>query len=220
MLETLIGAIERDIPAGWLAEQVRSVLVTRRARVALLECNDDQLVSMRDELRLYFGLEVVALPLESVSARAMPKELAEVDFLVSAGHGELVARVAATIERPYVITQVRPALLNRLSRLLSRGAVYFLVADTRFGVKMRRLVAPMPRSENLHVLVVGKDDLQVIPDGAPTYVMRSVQPMLARLRHRGREIPPQRIFAEDTIREILSRMLDLSHESGERTRSK
>lgn len=210
MLDTLIGAIERDIPASWLAEQVTSVLVSRRGRVALLECNDDQLVSMREELKVYFGLDVVALPLDSLATGAIPRELRGVDFLVSAGHADIVARVAAIVGKPFVITQVRPALLNRLSRLLSRGAVYFLVADPRFGAKMRRLVAPMPRSENLHVLIVGKDDLNVIPDGAPTYVMRSVQAELARMRHRGREIPPPRIFAEESIRAILSRMLDLS----------
>jgi GntR family transcriptional regulator len=216
MLDTLVGAIERDIPASWLTDQVRSVLVSKHARVALLECNDDQLVSMREELKLYFGLDVVAYSLDSIAGGAMPSELGGVDFLVSAGHAEIVARVAAKVNKPFVITQVRPALLNRLSRLLSRGAVYFLVADSRFGVKMRRLVAPMPRSENLHVLIVGQDDLGVIPEGAPTYVMRSVQPALAKLRHRGRESPPQRIFAEKTIREILSRMLDSSNDNGDR----
>lgn len=215
MVDTLLGAIERDIPISWLAEHVRSALVTRRARAAVLECNDDQMISMREELSVYFGLDVIAIPLDSLAPGRMPRELQTVDFLVSAGHGEIVGRVAAELGKPYVITRVRPALINRLSRLLGRGAVYILVADPRFGAKMRRLVAPMPRSENLHVLLVDQDDLRVIPVGAPTYVMRGVQPSLARRRHRGREIPPQRVFAEESIREILSQILALS----DRTRS-
>jgi len=210
MREILLGAIERDIPAIWLAEHVRSSLVTKRKRVALLECNDDQLVSMREELSIYFGLDVIPLPLESVSSDRVLQVLEGVDFLVSAGHSHVVARVAARARKPYVITIVRPALVNRLSRLLARGPVYFLVSDPRFGDKLRRLVAPMPLSENLHVLVVDRDDLRVIPNGAPTYVMRSAQSSLATKQHRGREISPQRVFAEETGREILAQILGLS----------
>ncbi|MEP7086885.1 MAG: GntR family transcriptional regulator [Gemmatimonadota bacterium] len=215
MLDMLLGAIERDIPARWLADQIRSALVTSRARVGLLECNDDQLISMREELETYFGLDAIPIRLESIVPGRPNRELRDVDFLVSGGHAEIVARVAEELGKPYVITSVRPALLNRLSRLLSRGAVYFLVSDPRFGVKMRRLVAPMPRSENLHVLVVGKDDLGVIPEGAPTYVMRSVQARLAQQKHRWREVTPQRIFSEESIREILARLLALTDRAAE-----
>jgi DNA-binding transcriptional regulator YhcF (GntR family) len=210
ILETLHGAIERDIPPLLLVEHIRSALSSRRMRVAILECNDDQLHSMREELHTYFGVDAVAIALDTIDPSHPPRELRDVDLLVSAGHDEIVAQVAAAVQKPYVITRVRPALVARLSRLLARGPVYFLVADPRFGAKMRRLVAPMARSENLHVLLVDTDDLRVIPAGAPTYVMRSAKRRLTGKCHLGREIPQQRIFSEEASREILSRILGLT----------
>lgn len=215
MLETLLEAIQRNIPLARLAEHIHSSITTRRLCVAVVECNEDQLDSMSYELRTYLGLEVVAIPLESLEDASMSSKLAKVDLLVSASHDEFVARIAAAIRKPYVITRVRPALTYRLSRLLARGGVYFLVVDPRFGTKMRRLVAPMAASENFHVLVVNQDDLAVIPEGAPTYAMRIVHQKAANRRHRGSEITPQRIFADDTMREILSRMLDASEETND-----
>ena len=212
MLDTLLGAIERDIPPLTLAERILAMM-SRRPRAAVLECNDDQLHSMCAELGTYFGMDALAVPLDSIDQSSVLRELREMDLLVSAGHADLVARVAAEIDKPYLITNVRPSLVNRLTRLLDRGPVYFLVTDPRFGVKMRRLIALMARSENFHALVVDQDDLRVIPPGAPTYVMRSARARLDGKGHLGREIPPERIFSQETSREILSRILDMSPRS-------
>lgn len=218
MLETILGAIARDIPPLWLVEQLRSALVTRRVRAALIECNTDQLDSMREELTTYFGMDVVTIPLGVAAAAVYSRELTGIDLVISAAHEEIVARIAGTMQKPYVITSVRPALVSRLSRLLARGPFYLLIVDPIFGTKMRRLVAPMAWSENFHVLVVDHDDLRVIPAGAPTYVMRSAQSRLAGKRHLGREIPPQRIFSEKSSREILARVLELSSDvAGDRS---
>ena len=218
MLETMLGAIERDIPPMWLVEQMRATLLERRTRAAVVECNTDQLESMRDELATYFEMDVIAIPLDVAASASGQQQLAGVDMILSAGHEEAISRIAATAQKPYVITNVRPALIKRLARLLSRGPFYFLIVDPRFGAKMRRLVAPMPRSENFHVLLVDRDDLRVIPAGAPTYVMRSAVSRLASKRHLGRVITPQRIFCEETSREILSRILALAGAGEELTR--
>jgi hypothetical protein len=219
MLETLMGAIARDIPPLRLADHIRTALVSRRARAAVVECNEDQMLSMSGELRTYFGLNVIAIPLDAISPTTFPDELRDVDLLVSAGHTDVVARIASQIQKPYVIARARPSLIGRLARLLARGPVYFLVTDPRFGEKMRRIVAPMTHSENFHVLVVDRDDLRVIPPGAPTYVMRSAQPRLADKAHLGREIPPQRIFSDETSREILSHLLAFASDTGSERRA-
>ncbi len=219
MLETMLGAIERDIPPLWLVEQMRTTLLKRRARAAVVECNTDQLESMSAELATYFEMDVVAIPLDVAASAWGREQLASVDLILSAGHKEAISRIATTAQKPYVITNVRPALIRRLARLLTRGPFYLLIVDPRFGAKMRRLIAPMPRSENFHVLLVDRDDLRVIPPGAPTYVMRSAVSRAASTRHFGREIAPQRIFCEVTSREILSRMLELSGAGDELTRS-
>ncbi|MEO7039755.1 MAG: hypothetical protein ABI186_06960 [Candidatus Elarobacter sp.] len=165
---------------------------------------------MAEELRTFYALDVMAIPVDAVTSAAAVRDLREVDILISAGHSEIIARTAEQVGRPYVITHVRPALLQRFSRLLAGGPVYFLVTDPRFGVKLRRLVAPMAHSENLHVLHVNRDDLSVIPRGAPSYVMRSVLQKFPERKHAGREILPLRIFSRETSYEILSCILSLS----------
>lgn len=210
ILETMVGAIERDIPFDRLGEHIRITTGVRRLRATVIECNIDQLQSMRTELETYFGLDVATVELDGIVPEAPPRELRDADLLISGGHDREIAHIASTLSKPHIITRVRPALVARLARLLARGPVYFLVIDRRFGAKMRRLVASMPGSENFHALVVDDDDLRVIPSGAPTYVMRSAWARLDGKRHPGRVIAPLRIFAEPTSREILSRILELT----------
>jgi len=210
ILETMAGAIERDIPFSRLGEHIRTTLGLRRLRVAVIECNTDQLQSMRAELENYFGLEVETVELDGIDPASPARELRDADLLISGGHDREIAHIASRLSKPHLITRVRPALTTRLARLLTRGPVYFLVTDPRFGAKMRRLLASMPGSENFHALVVGQDDLDVIPSGTPTYVMRGAMARVEGTRHRGRVIAPLRIFAEPTTREILSCILELS----------
>ena len=209
ILETLVGAVERDIPFDQLGECLRSYVGARQLRAAVLECNLDQLHSMRFELETYFGFTVTTVDLDEVRLDSSSRTLQGVDLLVSAGHDDLVTRVGSRLSKPHVITRVRPAIIARLERLLARGPVYFLVVDRRFESKMRGLVAPMAGSENFHVLAVN-DDLGVIPAGAPTYVMRSAHGHLQSGQLRGRMIAPLRIFAESTARELLAYSLELT----------
>jgi len=207
ILETLVGAVERDIQFDHVGEPLRCYVGARPLRAAVLECNLDQLESMRFELEKYFGLTVTTIDLDEITHDASPRALRGVDLLVSASHDDVVARIASSLAKPHIITRVRPAIIARLERLLAHGPVYFLVVDPRFEMKMRRLVAPMAGSENFHVLGV-MDDLSVIPAGAPTYVMRSAHTHLEGRRHRGRVIAPLRIFAESTARELLAHILE------------
>jgi len=213
ILETLVGAVERDIPFDQLGERLRCYVGARQLHAAVIECNLDQLQSMRFELETYFGLQVTTIDLNDLTPKSPPPSLRAVDLLISASHDEVISRIARDLYKPHIITQVRPALAARLARLLAHGPVYFLVVDRRFELKMRRLVAPMAGSENFHVLAVG-DDLSVIPAGAPTYVMRSAYTHLQGRRLRGRVIAPLRIFAEPTARELFARILELESRVG------
>lgn len=214
--ETLVAAVQRDIPIVALGELIDDVIAEPRLRAALIECNTDQINSMRAELERYFGLEVASFEFDEIDLRAPARQLRDADVLISAGHNGQLERIASVLGKPFIVTKVRAALVGRLARLLARGPVYFLVVDTRFRSKMRRLIAPMPDSQNFHVLVVGESDLQIIPPGAPTYVMRDAGTLRESRRHAGRVIAPQRIFSEATSREIVSRILERKREDTRR----
>ena len=70
---------------------------------------------------------------------------------------------------------VRPDLVRGEWSLLFRRPVYAVVADTAFGEMLRRFFADVPGAKNLHILVLGRDDLDTIPDDAPTYVTQRVR---------------------------------------------
>ena len=211
LVDVLAQGIAHDIAAEQLAAYIRESLRAVRVRAVVLECNTDQIHSMCHELRRDYGIDAHGLELCDLEAlddaAPLPPVLRHAHLIVSAAHESDVRRVAERAGKPYVITHVRPELIERFGRLLVRGAVYFLVTDPRFARKMRRLVAPMPGSANFHVLVVGNDDLHVIPRGAPTYLMHSAGERLGDEYPRGRLIPALRIFAPDTTRQLLSLVL-------------
>ncbi|MGI8499239.1 MAG: GntR family transcriptional regulator [Gemmatimonadaceae bacterium] len=205
ILDTLAGAVTRDMTPNVLIERIERTLFSRRVKAAVVECNSDQIFSMAEELETYFGLEVIGVDLDELRGRTvLPAYLNDVNFVVSAMHSEEVERIAKRLGKPFVITKIRPDLIARLLRLLARGAVYFLVSDPRFRDKLRRLAAPLPGSANFHVLVAGPDDLREIPAGAATYIVRRVRSRGSIEQHPGREIPAQRIFSADTVRQILA----------------
>ena len=100
--------------------------------------------------------------------------------------------------------------METVARRLHDGPVYYVATDPRFERKLRRMLAPLGRVDNLRVLLVDRDDLDTIPPDAPTYVMSSAR---ARVTERygardvggpGRPIHPPRSLSDDTARELLT----------------
>lgn len=77
------------------------------------------------------------------------------------------------------VIELRPDLTVGEWALLLRRLVYAVVATTDFGKMPRNFFAEVAGAENLQVLVIGRDDLGAISDGAPTYVTPSVRRQLA-----------------------------------------
>ena len=49
------------------------------SRAALIECNTDQLESMREELVIYYGMDVVSLTFDEAFSASGAQKLADVD---------------------------------------------------------------------------------------------------------------------------------------------
>jgi len=103
---------------------------------------------------------------------------------------------------------LRPEVMQDVSAALQLGPVYYVATDPRFEPKLRHMLEPLAPVERLRVLLVDRDDLSVIPDDAPTFVMTSAR---AELRRRygarggpGRPIQPPRSFSEESARELLT----------------
>ena len=208
MVDTLAEGIARDIPVPALADRFREVTTTTRLTAAVIECNRDQIHSMSRELREDYGVDALGFDLASIDPEGpYPPELEATDFIASAAHGDIIREIATRLGKPAVVISVRSDLVQRTTRLLARGPVYFVVADARFADKMRRGFASMPGGDNFRAVVVGRDDISAIPEDATTYIMRLAQDLLGSTRIPGRVVPAVRVFSSACAREILGIMV-------------
>ena len=208
MVDTLADGIARDIPVPLLAERFREATTTTRLRAVVIECNRDQIHSMSRELRQDYGIESAGIDLATIDPDGpYPPEIHAADFIVSAAHGDVIRKIAESVGKPAVVVSVRSDLVQRITRLLARGPVYFVVTDVRFADKMRRGFASLPGGENFRAVVVGRDEVANIPDDATTYVMRLAREVLGTTPIPGRLVPAVRVFSSVCAREILSIMV-------------
>ena len=208
LVETLADGITRDIPVRALANRIEEATTTVQTRAVVLECNRDQIHSMSRELSEDYGLVVSGVDLGSFDpAGDLPQAVRDADLLVSAGHVDVVRPLAERVGKPYVVTSVRSDLIQRTTRLLTRGPVYFVVTDVRFADKLRHAFAQLPGADNFRAVVLGRDDVRSIPGDATTYVMRLAIERLNGEHVPGRVVPPVRIFSPGCAREILTIMV-------------
>ncbi len=203
--EILAQGLMREIPATELNEWLRRCTETLRLRVAIIASTPDQAAGLCRELADDFGFEPESLLADDVRGQARPPlPLRRADLLVTTkAHGDWVAALAAELGKKLCIIDVRPDLVKGEWSLLFRRPVYAVVADVSFGGMLRRFFADVPASENLKILVLGQDDLDSIPDDAPTYVTQRAREQLGKAIIRGRLLPAARTISPASARELL-----------------
>jgi DNA-binding transcriptional regulator YhcF (GntR family) len=206
LAEVLTQGLNREIPGPELHEWLRLSVETLRLRAVTITTTLDQGYGLCRELRDDFGLESDSLLAEAVRATpALPLPLRRADLIVTTdAHAEWVRALAASYRKPAIVVQVRPELAGGEWALLLRRPVYAVVSSVEFGDMLRRFYAKVPGIENLRVVVLGRDDLQQIPAGAPTYVTQRVRAELGDARIAGRILPAARTIATESARELFT----------------
>jgi hypothetical protein len=206
LAELLTEGLSREIPGPELHEWLRRSMETLRLRAAAITTTVDQGYGLCRELVDDFGMEAGALLADDVRAsKELPLSLRRADLLVTTdAHAEWVRERASDLRKPVIVIQVRPELSGGEWALLLRRPVYAIVASVEFGEMLRRFYAAVPGIENLRVIVYGRDDLEQIPAGAPTYVTQRVRAQLGDARIPGRILPAARTIAAHSAREIFS----------------
>lgn len=213
LIELFAQGVAREVPLPELHEWLRRAAGTVRLRAAVVASTADQSTGLARELRDDYGIDSVLVD-PSVLADAArapggagdaPSEVRHADLLVTTeAHAERVGALAAALGKPCVATMVRPDLIGAEWRLLLKRPVYVLVADAHFVDALRKFFADTPGAENLRPLVVGRDDLDVIPEDAPTYVTRSARDALGDTPIRGQILPTARVFSADAARQLIT----------------
>jgi hypothetical protein len=156
------------------------------------------------ELQDDYGLETTAEDV-AVLANEVPPAVRRADLLVTTTrHAAVVRGLAEQLRKHCVIASVRPDLITGQWRMLLQAPVYVVIADRRFEDTLRQFFADTPGALNLRPVIVGEDDLSLIPPDAPTYLTRSAREKLGSQRIPGRIIPAPRLLSSDSAREIIT----------------
>jgi DNA-binding transcriptional regulator YhcF (GntR family) len=207
VVEVLVQGLTRNVPPIEFPERVRRCLETLRLRAICVAGNRDQLHSLCTELRADYGLETDGIELEQLSTPDDVTRLAlrRADVLVTiALHAAEVQRRARELGKPWIVVSLRPDLMSEVRRRLATEAVYFVATDPRFGDALRRIFEPTGHASNVRLVVLGRDDPEEIPDGAPAYIMRSARDQLGDSPLAGRVIPTPHVFSTESARELLT----------------
>ena len=205
LVDMLAEAVIRGIPAVELGEWLRRAVSTLRLRAGVVATTPDQIEGIRRELLDDYGLESEGVDAALLGTAREPVVLRHVDIIVTTeAHTQTVQRTAERLGKQCVCATVRPDLIGGEWRLLLRAPVYVVVRDERFAETLATFFANTEGRENLRMMVVGRDDLTTIPDGAPTYVTRGARDVIGDVRIAGRILPAARVFSADASREILS----------------
>lgn len=206
LADLLTEGLAREIPGPELHEWLRRSVETLRLRAVTITTTLDQGYGLCRELRDDFGVEADALLAETLRATdEAPLPLRRADLIVTTdAHAQWVRERATDLRKPAIVIAVRPELAGGEWALLLRRPVYAIVASVEFGEMLRKFYAQVPGIENLRVIVHGRDDLQQIPEGAPTYVTQRVRAQLGDARIPGRILPAARTIAAESAREIFA----------------
>lgn len=205
-LEVFVQGLARGVPAPELPERLRRCLETLRLHATCIECNLDQVHSLCEELHRDYGLETTPLEIQALEAEddASRRQLRRTDLLVTTPfHAAAVKRVAERAGKPWFAIALASDLIEEMTRLLQQGPVYIVGTDVRFRDKVRAIFAPVPNSENMHVMILGEDDLVGIPPDAPTYVMKRAREVLGTPPNLAHLRPLDRVFSQESARELL-----------------
>lgn len=210
----LAEGLIREIPAPDLHEWLRRCTETLRLRAAVVATTTDQLYGLCRELHDDFGLEADSVLASELTNDRIPLPLRRADIIVTtAAHAERVRALGATLQKPVQVIEVRPDLIVGEWAMLLRRPVYVVVATPEFGKMIRDFFASVEGIENLHLVVLGRDDVSSIPADAPTYVTQGVRAKLAGVRIPGRILPTARTISAKSAREIFGFIVDSNIEA-------
>jgi DNA-binding transcriptional regulator YhcF (GntR family) len=205
VVEVLVQALRRGVPAVEFPERVRGCLETVRLRATCIECNDDQIAGLCRELEQDYGFTTSSVDLDTLRSAPVPSGLRDADLLVSTSHHAAeVQRLAERLDKPWIAVSLRPEFIAETSRLLRQGPLYFVATDSRFATKIAQMFASEAGIDNLHVLILGRDDVSIIPSDAPTYLMPAARARLQNVSLLARVIPAPRVFSPDSARALLA----------------
>lgn len=206
VLDVLLVGLARGISVAEMPAELAKYSRSMAFRVACVECNDDQAAALQWELESDLGVDAVAFNVDQLlcdthAAVTMKK----FDLIVTTPfHAGQVQRLAEQANVPWVAITYRADLFADIARQLPSTPVHFVLTDERYAAKLSRIFAASAGAAQLHLLKLGCDDIDSIPEGQPTYLSFKARRQLAGGSIVERAVPETRACSLESTREILT----------------
>jgi hypothetical protein len=205
VVDVFMLARSRGLAPSELRRQARVCLGSTRVRAACVECNQDQIHALCEELRRDYGVEARGLECDEALGTGPPaRALERADFIVTTRfHAAELRRRAARLRKPLVVISLAPEFMDQIRRVVAAEPLYFLCVDPRFAAKLPRIFARLEKA--IRPVVLGRDPLAGIPPGALVYAMASAREHLpARPRALPRLVTAPGMFSMESARALLT----------------
>ena len=211
LVDILVQGLTREVPIVELHDWIHRAIGTKRVRAIVIDGTRDQIAGICRELREDYGLDatgIYAAELEAPSEGHLA-DLAGADLLVTTkDHGRLVRTLGKRVGVDVIVAEVGPDLLGGDWRALLRQPLYLLVSEESSVATVQRSFAAVPdAATNLHIMVVGRDDVAAIPKDAAVYVSRGAADALGGAPIGGRQVPRARGRSWKSAREIVDHIV-------------
>ncbi len=213
LADTLIAGVVRGFSLLRFTDDLRIAAFGRRLRATVIAGTADQAFGLSRELKADYGLETTSLlPEQMVSGSVVRSTLQRTHLVVTTRALETeVSTLAETLGKPVLVVDVRPPFVeDDWKTLLRTGRAYIVAVDPRFLELMRGYLEKVMDLDNVRMLIAGKDNVDVIPPQAPTYVTEAARQKLGKSRIPGRLIAPPRVLAENCVRAVVSFIVEMN----------
>jgi DNA-binding transcriptional regulator YhcF (GntR family) len=201
LVDVFLRGLSRDIPPTELRRQARACLDSVRVRAACLECNDDQIHALREQVRRDYGFDAVSVDVDALARREpLPPDALRADLVLTTRfHSTEAERLGKRLRRPVLVATLDPVFITEVRAMLARGPVWWLCTDPRFAAKLPRMVP----GSSVKPVVLGRRPPAEIPPGDTVYATRRAAERLPPGWHGGRVVTIPRVFSADTARALL-----------------
>jgi DNA-binding transcriptional regulator YhcF (GntR family) len=233
-VDAFVSARRSGVTLAKAFEIARERTAALSVHALVLDRNEDQLWSVRDELEREYGMTTSGVDLDAVEhpavRQALEAELRRAHLVVMTPYERRAARgLTRRSGLPLCSVTMCRDLYAHVRALLTSEPVYFIVVDPRLGARLRRIFAGEAPRGHLRVLVMDRKPLDV-PAEAPLYCTRLVRHRLRTIagspgnvvagRLLAQSMTEAHVFSEETAEELTRFVLTPPRLRGaERSRS-
>ncbi|MEO5903777.1 MAG: GntR family transcriptional regulator [Gemmatimonadaceae bacterium] len=211
MVDIAMASLQHGIRPAVLGLQLSRVFQSRKLHALVVDCNDDQIWSLSDELTLDYGLNVTTADLDLLAlGNSLPEMPTHPSVVVTTSfHVREASEIAEELGVPMIAVTMCTDLFAEVNSLMMTRDVFFIVSDSRMARKLERIFEESENSHRFNVMVEGSEAVDEIPDLAPVYMTRLTRTRMPGSPLLRRCLPEARVFSQESARELISLMIQV-----------